>query len=120
MNVCDRTFELAKDHLAALDYRGPIALACDDTKLFAALWLYWNKKEQCYFLVGACDGPIRVLNVDAAREVITDPNVKKATKVRYIRPLYSHSNVIRLDPPVVHDGPCRWGRACPHRRSPNL
>lgn len=88
MEICDRTFELAKAHLAALDYCGPVALACDDTKLFATLRLFWNKQEGCYFLVGACDGPIRVLDVDAAEEVLTNPNIKKATKVRCVWFIY--------------------------------
>lgn len=81
MDICGRTFELAKVHLAALDYRGLVALACDDTKLFPALWLFWDKKEACYFLVGVCNGPIRVVDVDAAREVLTNTHIKKATKV---------------------------------------
>lgn len=93
--ICDRTFELARSHLAALDYHGPVALACDDTKLFPALRLFWDKKEGCYFLIGACEGPIRVLDVDAAQGVLMDPNVKKATKVRCTRFVYQHNdNVI--------------------------
>lgn len=81
MEICDRTFELAKSHLVALDYRGPVALACDDTKLFATLRLYWDKEEKSYFLIGACSGPVRVPDVDAAQEALADPNIKKATKV---------------------------------------
>ncbi|KAF9784786.1 hypothetical protein BJ322DRAFT_1196341 [Thelephora terrestris] len=82
MDICDRTFELAKAHLAVLDYHGPVALACDDTKLFAALRLYWDKEKKCYFLVGACSGPICVPDVDAAQEVLRDDKTKKATKIR--------------------------------------
>ena len=81
MEICGRTFELAKSHLIALDYRGPVALACDDTKLFATLRLYWDKEEKCYFLIGACSGPICTLDADAAQEALADPNIKKATKV---------------------------------------
>lgn len=121
MEICDHTFKLAKAHLTALDYHGPVALACDDTKLFAALRLFWDKKEGCYFLIGACDGPIRVVDVDAAQEVLMNPDVMKATKVRYTWPIYWHgNNTIHLDPFMVHDDPC--GRDCtgPPRRSPNL
>lgn len=84
MGICDRTFKLAKTHLVELDYHGPVALACDDTKLFAALRLFWDKKEGCYFLVGACSGPLRVPDVDAAREALENPEIRKATKVYYI------------------------------------
>ena len=81
MDICNRTFTLAKTHLAALDYHGPVALACDDTKLFTTLRLFWDKKEECYFLVGARGGPIRVSDVEEAQRVLADPSVKKATKV---------------------------------------
>lgn len=84
MGICERTFELAKTHLIDLGYHRPIALACDDTKLFATLWLYWDKKENSYFLVGACSGPLRVPDVDAAQAVIRDPKITKATKVGYL------------------------------------
>ena len=84
MEICEHTFELAKTHLANLDYHGPVALACDDTKLFAALQLYWDKKENCYFLVGACQGPLRVPDIDAAQKVLDDPNINKATKVGHL------------------------------------
>lgn len=121
MDICNRTFELAKAHLAGLDYRGPVALACDDTKLFATLRLFWDKKEDSYFLIGACGGPIRVPDVDAAQEVLADPNVKKATKVCYIRShLTAMMTPICSDPAMVYDNPCRWGCANPPRCSPNL
>lgn len=81
MEICGRTFELAKVHLATLDYHGPVAVACDDTKLFATLRLYWDKTEECYFLVGACGGPICVPDLNMAQDALADPNVKKATKV---------------------------------------
>ena len=37
MEICERSFEIVKDHLETLDYNGPLALSCDDTKLFATL-----------------------------------------------------------------------------------
>ena len=121
MDICDHTFSLAKAHLVALDYNGPVTVACDNTKLFATLWLFWNKKEECYFLVGACGGPICVPDVDAAQEVLADPSIKKATKVCYI---CSHFVVtitpICLDLVMVYDNPRGWGCTNPPCRSPNL
>ena len=117
MEICNRTFELAKTHLVGLDYHGPVALACDDTKLFAALWLFWNKKEGCYFLVSACGGPVRVSDVDAAREALENPEMRKATKVR--KTLQVHWQIIKhiySDPPMVYDNPCGWDCTdCPRR-----
>lgn len=122
MEICDRTFELARVHLAALDYHGPVALACDDTKLFATLRLYWDKKEGSYFLVGACCGPIRVPNLDAAQKAVADTNVIKATKVCDM--IFDNSGILIImtcpDSLVVYDNPCRWSRTNPPCGSSNL
>jgi hypothetical protein len=121
MEICGRTFELAKAHLVSLDYHGPVALACDDTKLFVALHLYWDKKEECYFPVGACGGPIRVPDVDAAQDVLADPKVKKATKVCNwsLSTPSQFNNIRRPDSLVVYDDPCQRGCADPPCYSPN-
>lgn len=94
MDICEQTFRLAKAHLAALDYHGPVALACDDTKLFPTLRLYWNKEKEGYFLVGACGGPIQVHDLDAAQEVLADSTVTKATKVFYKLSTYSYGMTV--------------------------
>lgn len=105
MEICDRTFELAKAYLTELNYHGPVALACDDTKLFVTLRLFWDKKEKSYFLVGACGGPLRVPDVDAARQVLEDPEIKKATKVSmFPAPQYTNEPVCPGSP-VVHYNP---------------
>jgi hypothetical protein len=84
MEICDCTFKFAKAHLTVLDYCGLVALACNDTKLFVTLWLFWDKIKECYFLIGACGGLIRVPDMDVAQEALVDPNIKKATKVCYV------------------------------------
>ncbi|KAJ7712478.1 hypothetical protein B0H14DRAFT_3018370 [Mycena olivaceomarginata] len=75
-------FELIEEYLNTIDYHGPVGLSCDDTKLFASLRLYHDAKENADYLVGAVDGPIRVADPEAMREVLEDPNIVKATKVR--------------------------------------
>lgn len=81
MDICDRSFQLVVDHLTALDYSGPLGLACDDTKLFGSLRLYWDGQEKAHFLVGGIDGPYRVADPEAVREVISHAKITKATKV---------------------------------------
>lgn len=83
MEICDRTFQLVEDHLAALNHTGPVGLSCDDTKLFSSLRLFWDKEKNTYFLVGGVDGPYRVADPDSVRQVISEGKIKKATKVRY-------------------------------------
>ena len=73
--------ELVSDHLQTLNYDGPVGLSCDDTKLFATYRLYWDSKENAYFLIGGVDGPIRVADPDNIKQVIQDVKAQKATKV---------------------------------------
>lgn len=84
MEICNQTFDLVEDHLKALDYTGPVGLSCDDTKLFSSLRLYWDNKENSYFLVGGEDGPYRVPDADSVKRVIAEGKIKNATKVRRI------------------------------------
>jgi hypothetical protein len=81
MEICERSFELVEDHLAALEYTGPVGLSCDDTKLFAALRLYWDAEKKAHFLVGGVDGPCGVVNPEQVKQVIEDAKIRKATKV---------------------------------------
>lgn len=114
MEICDRTFEIVKTHLVDLDYHGPVALSCDDTKLFSALRLFWDKKKECYFLVGACGGPVRVPDVDTAQKALENPEIKKATKVGDIQQEPGKINESSYsDPPMVYDDSRGWD--CPNR-----
>jgi hypothetical protein len=85
MEICDRTFQLVEDHLAALNHTGPVGLSCDDTKLFSSLRLFWDKEKNTYFLVGGVDGPYHVADPDSVRQVISEGKIKKATKVRELK-----------------------------------
>ncbi|KAF8166954.1 hypothetical protein BJ912DRAFT_1149772 [Pholiota molesta] len=82
MGITERNFELVEDHLKSLDYDGPLALSCDDTKLFATFCLYWDSDKNSYFLAGGTDGPLRVTDPESVKEVIETAKAEKATKVR--------------------------------------
>ncbi|KAJ3770857.1 hypothetical protein FB446DRAFT_646265 [Lentinula raphanica] len=85
LTICDETFSLVKSRLDALGYSGPVAVACDDTKLFSSLRLYWDSTEGqngSYVLVGGTKGPIVVENPDDVERYMKDPSITKGTKVR--------------------------------------
>ncbi|KAJ8089779.1 hypothetical protein PM082_018355 [Marasmius tenuissimus] len=44
--ICQDTFTLVKSHLSTLEYAGPVAVSCDDTKLFSSLRLHWDQKRE--------------------------------------------------------------------------
>jgi len=81
MTICDRTFDLVVNHLRAVNYEGPVALSCNDSKLFASLWLYWDGEEEKHYLGGAVGGPILVPNPDDIKALMSDPKLVKATEV---------------------------------------
>ncbi|TFY73791.1 hypothetical protein EWM64_g10221 [Hericium alpestre] len=82
MKICERTYSLVAEQLKALDYDGPVALSCDDTKLFASWRIYWDSVEKGIFLVGAAGEPLRVADPDNLKRTISDASAVKATKVR--------------------------------------
>jgi hypothetical protein len=53
----------------AVDYDGPLALSCDDTKLHAAWRTIWDAEKQVYLLYGGIGEP----------RVIASPNELRAT-----------------------------------------
>ncbi|TCD62510.1 hypothetical protein EIP91_006784 [Steccherinum ochraceum] len=80
--VGERTFTRVTDYLAALSYDGPVALSCDDTKLFASFRLSFDAQDDCHYLIGGVGDPLRVANPDALDDVLKEASVQKATKVR--------------------------------------
>jgi hypothetical protein len=64
-----------------LEYKGPLGLSCDDTKLFGTFRLYWDSDKNAFFLVGATDGPIQVAEPDNIKKAIEEAKAQKAPKV---------------------------------------
>ena len=83
LEIGDRTFQLVRDHLTALNHTGPVGLSCDDTKLFSSLRLFWDRDKNSYFLIGGVDGPYRVEDPESVRQVISEGKIRKATKVSH-------------------------------------
>jgi len=81
MSICDQTFVNVQKYLEGMDYKGPLGLSCDDTKLFATFRLYWNLEKGAHFLIGGTDGPIQVANPESVKKAIVEAKERKATKV---------------------------------------
>ncbi|KAF5320335.1 hypothetical protein D9611_011267 [Ephemerocybe angulata] len=82
MDICEDTFNLVAKQLEVLGHQGPVALSCDDSKLLDALRLYWDDNDQCYYLVGAAEGKLKVADPERMKELLERSEYHKATKVR--------------------------------------
>ncbi|KAF9065525.1 hypothetical protein BDP27DRAFT_1384505 [Rhodocollybia butyracea] len=74
VEICEATFTWAKQYLESLNISDPVAIACDDTKLFSSLGFAIS-------LFGAIDGPREILDIKNVREYMNDSNITKGTKV---------------------------------------
>jgi hypothetical protein len=83
LTICDEMFAHVKQYCDSLEYNGPLAISCDDTKLLASLRLYWSSKDNLYFLVGGIDRPESVEDPDKVFIVMNDPSIEKGTKVSF-------------------------------------
>jgi hypothetical protein len=72
---------LVIQNLKELQYDGPVALSCDDTKLLASLRPYYDQDREGYFLMGHVGKPLQLLDHEAFRTVVNENKLVKATKV---------------------------------------
>lgn len=79
LEIGPETFDRVKMRFDALDYRGPVALSCDDTKLTSGLRLYWDSSKRMYVLVGGTDGPLEVANPESVQKIMEDEDIPKGT-----------------------------------------
>jgi len=77
-----KTFQLAQDHLKKIDYDGPVALSCDDTKLLASFRPYYDKELDGYFVMGHVGKPFRLLDPTSFSEITDTNGLEKASKLR--------------------------------------
>lgn len=81
IGIQPRTFELVEITLQKLDYEGPVALSCDDTKLLPSLRPYFDKEKDGYFIMGNAGEPYQLMDPDAFERVVTSGQLQKASKV---------------------------------------
>ena len=94
IGITTRTINTLADTLQRLQYSGPIALACDDTRLSPALRPYYNVERDEYILLGAM-GILMVLpELDKLAQIIQQGHIKKATQARFFNILLYTSPII--------------------------
>ena len=72
----------ARDYINSVEYSGPVALACDDTKLHPSLQVYWDTTLETHILVGTTSTKtIAVSNPEELKQLLLKHEEKAATKV---------------------------------------
>jgi len=72
----------AHDYIDSVEYTGPVALACDDTKLHPSLQVYWDTVLETHVLVGTTSTEsIAVGNPEELEQLLLEYKDKVATKV---------------------------------------
>ena len=80
--ICDDCFLLAQGYMLSVDYSGPIALACDDSKLHPSLQVVWDNSEDSNILVGSTlNRAVLVANPEELEKLLVELEGKVATKV---------------------------------------
>ena len=72
----------AQEYIDAVEYMGPVALACDDTKLHPSLQVYWDTVLETHVLVGTTSTEVIVVgNPEELEQLLLTYKNKVATKV---------------------------------------
>ncbi|KAJ3927784.1 MAG: hypothetical protein NXY57DRAFT_903259 [Lentinula lateritia] len=82
VDIQPRTFKLAKAHLLSLNYEGPVALSCDDTKLQEAFRPFYDEDRKGWCILGSSGVPILIADPDEFRKVVKEGKIEKASKLR--------------------------------------
>ena len=71
--------------MLSIDYSGPIALACDDTKLHPLLQVVWDDSLNSNVLIGTTlNTPVLVANPEELQKLLEELDNNVATKVRVL------------------------------------
>ena len=107
IGIQDRTYIAVIEKLNQLEYDGPVALSCDDTKLLASLWPYYDHDHAGYYLMEHIGEPFHLPDPDSFREVVDGHEMQKATKVSSINYIHrSEHQFIHFKTSFVY-GVCR-------------
>ena len=94
--ICDECFVHARDYVNSVQYTGPVALACDDTKLHPSLQVYWDTALETHVLVGTTStDTIAVGNPEELEKLLAEYKDQVATKVRTL-PYFAGKHITYL------------------------
>ena len=80
--INDNCFTRVQTYMASVNYNGPVALGCDDTKLHPSLQIYWDNSISEHILIGTTlQRKIVVANPEELRALLTQYKDNVAKKV---------------------------------------
>ena len=81
--INDDCFIRIQTYMDSIDYNGPVALGCDDTKLHPSLQVYWDNSISEHILIGTTlQRKIVAANPEELRDLLAKYKDSVATKVR--------------------------------------
>ena len=85
MFIDDDCFIRVQTYMDSINYKGPVALGCDDSKLHPSLQVHWDDSISKHILIGTTiQEKIVVENPEELRAMLTQYKNDVATKVRAI------------------------------------
>ena len=87
MFIDDTCFIRVQTYMASINYEGPVALGCDDSKLHPSLQVYWDDSVSNHILIGTTvQKKIVVANPEELQAMLVQYKDDVATKVRAVFP----------------------------------
>lgn len=87
MFINDDCFIRVQAYMTSINYKGPVALGCDDSKLHPSLQVYWDGSISEHILIGTTlQEKIVVANTEELQSLLTRHKDDVATKVCAIPP----------------------------------
>jgi len=82
MFINDDCFIRVQTYMTSVSYKGPVAMACDDTKLHPSLQVHWDGSISKHILIGTTvQEKLVVANPEELRAMLTQFKDNIATKV---------------------------------------
>ncbi|KZP19765.1 hypothetical protein FIBSPDRAFT_790399, partial [Athelia psychrophila] len=72
------------EHLQKLNWKGPVSLACDDTKLTPAFRPYHDTADNKHYLIGSTGEPLLLADPEDFRALLNSGKLVKSTKLRLL------------------------------------
>lgn len=69
------------EHLRKLNWKGPVSLACDDTKLTPAFRPYHDTADDKHYLIGSTGEPLLLADPEDFRALLNSGKLVKSAKV---------------------------------------
>lgn len=82
------------EHLQKLNWKGPVSLACDDTKLTPAFRPYHDTADNKHYLIGSTGEPLLLADPEDFRALLNSGKLVKSTKVSRKKKSFTTNNIM--------------------------